>query len=71
MSTTTSQHADLILTKARLATLDARGSFAEAAAIKDGRILAVGRSADIKQYRGHDTVCVDGGNRTVIPGLND
>ena len=71
MPTNTSQQADLILTNARIATLNARGSFAEATAIKDGRILAVGRSADIKQCRGPDTVCVDGGNRTVIPGLND
>jgi predicted amidohydrolase YtcJ len=71
MPTNSSQHADLILTNARIATLDARGSFAEGAAIKDGQFLAVGSSADIKQHRGPNTVCVDGGSRTVIPGLND
>jgi len=63
--------ADLIVFNGRLATQDARRSFASAVAIREGRFVAVGTDADIMTYRGDTTQIIDVGGRTVIPGLND
>jgi len=63
--------ADLIVFNGRLATQDARRSFATAAAIREGRFVAVGTDADIMAYRGAQTQVIDVDGRTVIPGLND
>jgi len=64
-------NADLILINGQLATLDARGSLAQAAAIKDGQFLVVGLDAAVQPHRGPQTRVVDLHGRTVIPGLND
>src|SRR6185436_852859 len=64
-------NADLILINGQLATLDARGSLAQAAAIKDGQFLVVGPDAAVQPHRGPQTRVVDLHGRTVIPGLND
>jgi predicted amidohydrolase YtcJ len=66
-----SQPADLILFRGRLATLDERRPAATAAAIKDGRFVAVGTDAEVMAYRGEQTQVIDVAGRTVIPGLND
>ena len=42
---------------------------AEAVALKDGLILAVGSSADVDAFRGSDTEVIDVAGATVIPGL--
>jgi predicted amidohydrolase YtcJ len=63
--------ADLIVFNGRIATQDARRSFASAIAIREGRFVAVGTDADIMPYRGDTTQMIDVGGRTVIPGLND
>ncbi len=44
---------------------------AEALAVRDGRIVFVGSSADVKAYRGEDTVVADLDGATVLPGLVD
>lgn len=62
------QVADLLLRRGRLATLDARRSSATAAAIKDGRFVAVGTDEEVMAYRGDQTRVIDVGGRTVIPG---
>jgi predicted amidohydrolase YtcJ len=64
-------HADLIVINGKIATLDARGSLAEAAAVSDGKFLAVGENVEALAHRGPRTRVVDLGGRTVIPGLND
>ncbi len=63
--------ADLIVFNGRLATQDARRSFAAAVAMRAGRFVAVGTDADVMAYRGAQTQVIDVGGRTVIPGLND
>jgi predicted amidohydrolase YtcJ len=63
--------ADLIVFNGRIATQDARRSFAAAVAIREGRFMAVGTDADIMTYRGDTTQMIDVSGRTVIPGLND
>ncbi|MHB8203226.1 MAG: amidohydrolase [Desulfomonilaceae bacterium] len=61
---------DSILHNAKIAT-NGLPSFAEAIAIEDGRISAVGTSDEILLQRGPATKVIDVGGRTVIPGLND
>jgi predicted amidohydrolase YtcJ len=63
--------ADTVVVNARIATLDPRMPFAQALAIKDGTILAVGSGETIGAHRGPHTRVIDAQGRTVIPGLND
>ncbi|NMJ41084.1 amidohydrolase [Roseomonas sp. JC162] len=63
--------ADLILHHGRITTLDRAQPEAEAIAIRDGRVQAVGRAADIMPLAGPDTRLIDAGGRRVIPGLID
>jgi predicted amidohydrolase YtcJ len=65
------QAPDTVLLGGKIVTLDARSSVAEALAVRDGRILAVGTSAGIRALAGPATRVVDLGGRTVIPGLVD
>ncbi len=63
--------ADLMLRGARIRTLDPRRPEAGAAAIRDGRFLAVGEEPEVMAHQGPATRVVDAGGRRVIPGLND
>jgi predicted amidohydrolase YtcJ len=64
--------ADLILHNGKVVTVDSTFSIAEAVAVKDGRIVAVGRSADVlARERGAKTQVVDLKGQTVLPGLTD
>ncbi|WP_224369541.1 amidohydrolase [Hyalangium versicolor] len=64
-------YADLILHNGRLHTVDRENPTASAAAIKDGRFIAVGGDAEVMALRGSATQVIDLQRRTVIPGLND
>lgn len=64
------QTADTILYNGKVVTLSAGGT-AEAVAIADGKIIAVGRNADVRTMAGPNTRAIDVGGRTVIPGLID
>lgn len=63
--------ADTILTNARIYTVNARAPWAEAVAIKDGRILAVGNARQMAAYRGPSTRTLDVRGRLVLPGFID
>ena len=65
------QQADTILVNAKVLTVDASFSQQEALAVREGRIMAVGRTADIRKLAGPRTRTIDVGGRTVIPGLID
>ncbi|WP_295532494.1 amidohydrolase [uncultured Pseudacidovorax sp.] len=62
---------DLILHNGRFTTLDRGNPTAEAVAIRDGRFLRVGRSADVLPLAGAATRLVDLQSRAVLPGLID
>lgn len=62
---------DLVLTGAEVRTVDAEDSLAEALAVKDGRIVAVGSAADVGALSGPNTRTVDLSGKTVIPGIQD
>ena len=55
----------------KIVTVDAGFRIAEAMAIRDGRIVAVGSRADVQKLAGPDTGRIDLGGRTVLPGLID
>lgn len=63
--------ADIVLLHARIYTVDSRHAWAQALAIKDGHILAVGTDRDITRYRGTSTQVIDGKSKLVLPGFTD
>ena len=63
--------ADLILTGGNIITVNPAQPRAEAVAVKQGRILAVGSASDIDQLRGPRTEVMDLKGRTILPGFND
>jgi hypothetical protein len=66
------QPADTIYTGGDIVTVNDAQPSAEAVAVKDGRILAVGTKADIeKAHKGAATKLVDLAGRTLVPGLID
>ena len=70
-SSARAQSADSILVNGKIVTVDGPFSIREALAIKDGRIAAVGTTADIRKLAGAGTRTIDLQGRTVIPGLID
>jgi predicted amidohydrolase YtcJ len=65
------QPADTILLNGKVITADEAFTTREAIALRDGRILATGRSAQIRKLAGKGTRVIDLGGRSVIPGLID
>jgi len=64
--------ADMIWHHARILTVDKNFSIVEAVAVKNGRIIAVGSSADVLRVeRGSHSTVVDLQGATVLPGLFD
>ena len=63
--------ADLIFHNGTIHTLDADFSTAEALAVKDGRILAVGSEGEVMRLAGPGTRKVDLDGRALIPGFVD
>ena len=62
-------HADLIVTNARVLTMDEQQPRAEAVAIRDGAIVAVGDRAAVGETRGPATRVIDAGGNSVVPGF--
>lgn len=74
MSTTphTDTAADLIVLGGPIATLDPAMPWAEAMAIKNGRVLAIGSKNEIHDaHHGTETVIHDLQGKTAMPGLHD
>ncbi len=65
------EKATLIIRNAAVITLDDRTPEAQAVAIRDGKILAVGTNEAIDQYAGRATRVIDAEGNTLVPGLND
>jgi hypothetical protein len=63
--------ADLIVTRGKVVTVDPSFSLAEAVAVRDDKIIAVGGAAEIAALATDDTRIIDAGGRAVIPGLID
>jgi predicted amidohydrolase YtcJ len=63
--------ADLVLTNAEIHTLTDPDETAEALAVRDGRIVAVGSAFDVDHLAGVETTVRDCGGHVVLPGFVD
>ncbi|MBZ9685257.1 amidohydrolase family protein [Clostridium estertheticum] len=66
-----SKTADMILTNGTIYTEDANNTVAKNVAVKDGKILSVGTTSDIENYKGASTQIIDLKCETVMPGFFD
>ncbi len=64
-----SNHAELIVVNGRLKTVDAARPTAEALAVADGQIVAIGERSAIEDLRGPATRVIDAEGGSVVPGF--
>lgn len=70
-ATPPADQADTILTNGKFITVDAGDSLAEAVAVRDGKILAVGRKDAVMRHAAPSTHIIDLHGLTATPGLID
>jgi predicted amidohydrolase YtcJ len=63
--------ADAVIVNARVYTVNASQPWAEAVALRKGRILAVGTAKSVSHHKGPETLVIDAGGRLVLPGFMD
>ncbi len=63
--------ADLLITNARVWTVDDAAPSAEAVAVLGDRIAAVGSAKDLEPWQGPRTRVIDAGGKLLLPGFND
>jgi predicted amidohydrolase YtcJ len=63
--------ADLVITGGRVFTADPARSWAEALAVRDGRIVAIGGDRDVRPLVGPRSRVIELRGRTVTPGFQD
>jgi len=63
--------ADTVILNARVYTVDAARPWAEAVAVREGRILAVGTTKAVSRHKAPETLVIDAGGRLVLPGMMD
>jgi len=63
--------ADLIITNAKIWTVDKDHPTAQSVAVLRDRIVAVGSVAEVNLWRGPRTKVIDAGGKLLLPGFND
>jgi len=63
--------ADLIITNAKVWTVDKSSPTAQAVAVLGDRIVAVGSNADVDSWHGSHTHVIDAEGKLLLPGFND
>ena len=63
--------ADLVLVKGHIYTSNPAAPWAEAVAIREGKILLAGTNQQVEKYRGAGTQVIDLGGRMAMPGIID
>jgi predicted amidohydrolase YtcJ len=63
--------AEILIVHAKIYTLDPQKPWAEAVAIRHGKIQAVGRDEEVEPYRSIGTKRIDAGGKLVLPGFTD
>jgi len=63
--------ADLVFVNGAVYTVDAARRWAQAVAVRDGRIAAVGTDADVEELVGSKTEVIDLGGKMLLPGFQD
>ena len=69
--TVLAETADIIYHGGPVITIDDAAPRAEAVAVKNGKILAVGKKEDVLRSKGDATKLVDLAGRTMLPGFVD
>ena len=62
---------NLVVVNGKVLTVDQQFTVAEAVAMRDGRILAVGTNDQIRRLVGPSTRVVDAGGKSIVPGFID
>ena len=62
---------DMIIINGKILTVDAQFTIAEALAIKEDKIIAVGSNQTIRKLADRHSTIIDAAGRTVIPGIID
>jgi len=63
--------ADLVITSAKVVTVDKDFSIQQAVAVRDGKITAVGTNDDVKPFISDNTRVLDLQGKTLLPGINE
>jgi predicted amidohydrolase YtcJ len=63
--------ADLVIMNGKVVTVDKAFSIREAVAVKDGKIIAVGKNSAVQKFAGSKTKVVDLQGKLLLPGIND
>src|SRR5579862_3508654 len=71
LQTQTRPAADLIVTNAKIWTVDNTRPRAEAMAVLGDRIVAVGTAAEVDVWHGPQTKVLDAQGKLLLPGFND
>ena len=61
----------ILITNAKILTMDPVRPRAEAMLLCDGRIAAIGNRADVEALKTAETRVIDAGGKTVLPGLSE
>lgn len=64
-------HADLVILNANVRTMDKNNAAAQAIAIWQNKIIAIGKDAEMKPLTGPKTRVINAGGKLVLPGFND
>jgi predicted amidohydrolase YtcJ len=62
---------NLVIVNGKVLTVDQQFTTAEAVAIRDGKVLAVGTNDQIRRLVGPSTRVVDAGGKSIVPGFID
>lgn len=65
------QPARILITNAKILTMDPANARAEAMLLVDGRVAAVGGRAEVEALKTADMRVIDAGGNTVLPGLSE
>jgi hypothetical protein len=65
------QKAELVVKNAKISTVSSQPPEAEALAVQNGKIIAVGSAGEVENWIGKSTRVIDGGGRRVLPGFTD
>jgi predicted amidohydrolase YtcJ len=63
--------AEILIVHGKIYTLDSKKPWAEAIAIRKGKIVAVGSALEVEKFRGIGTRRIDAGGKLVLPGFTD
>lgn len=66
-----SSKADLVVKNANIYTMDEIRSWKQALAVKDGRLVFIGDSSNVRPWIGSKTRVVDVGGKLILPGFHD